>query len=92
MEKGDIAYIVETNNHIREVEVIKASGGFITVKYRYTDPHYINGGKHHISGVGGMRLRNNRIFKTRKDAEDYISKINEMAKNIEDAKVFGQFK
>ena len=92
MEKGDIAYIVETNNHIREVEVIKASGGFITVKYRYTDPHYINGGKHHISGVGGMRRRNNRIFKTRKDAEDYISKINEMAKNVEDAKVFSQFK
>ena len=61
-------YIIETNNQIREVKVIKATGGFVTVKYCYTEPHYIDGGNHHISGVGGIRLRNNRVFKSRKDA------------------------
>ena len=72
MKPGDTAYIIETNNQIREVEIIKIVGDFVTLRYGYVDPHYIEGGKHHVSAKGGMRLRKSRVFETKEAAEAYI--------------------
>ncbi len=82
MKPGDKAYIIETNNNIREVEVIKESGGFVTVRYEYTDPHYISGGKHHIKAKGGMRLRRNRVYRTKEEAEKAIKEKKEYDETI----------
>ncbi len=72
MKTGETAYIIETNNQIREVEIIKIVGDFVTLRYGYVDPHYIEGGKHHISAKGGIRLRKSRVFETKEAAEKYI--------------------
>lgn len=72
MKPGDKAYIIETNNQIREVEIIKIVGDFVTLRYDYTDPHYISGGRHHITSKGGMRLRKGRAFQSREAAEEHI--------------------
>lgn len=54
-KQGDKAFIVESKRFIREVEIVKFSGGLYTL--RFTD-----------SG-GGIRLRENRLFTTKKEAE-----------------------
>lgn len=54
---GDIAYIVESKRFIREVKVLKLSGDLYTLQF--TD-----------SG-GGIKLRGNRLFRTKKEAEQY---------------------
>ena len=50
MKVGDKAYIVESNQTIREVEIRRCSGGLFLV--RFTD----NG--------GGIQVRRNRLFAT----------------------------
>ena len=72
MRPGDKAFIVEANNQIREVEIIEIIGDFVTLRYDYSDPHYISSGKHHITSKGGMRLRKGRVFQTREGAEEHI--------------------
>lgn len=57
---GDTAYIVESGLFIREVIVVKAAGGFATL--RFTD------------GPGGVRLRESRLYPTKEDAEACIPK------------------
>lgn len=52
---GDKAFIIESKRLIREVEIVKFSGGLYTL--RFTD-----------SG-GGIKLRENRLFSTREEAE-----------------------
>ena len=52
---GEIAYIVESARWIREVKIIKVSGDLYTL--RFTDAQ------------GGVKLRESRLFKTRKEAE-----------------------
>lgn len=54
-KSGDRAYIIESKRFIREVEVLKFSGGLYTL--RFTD-----------SG-GGIKLRENRLFPTKDVAE-----------------------
>lgn len=52
---GDKAFIIESKRFIREVEVVKFSGGLYTL--RFTD-----------SG-GGVKLRENRLIATKEEAE-----------------------
>ena len=57
---GDRAYIVESNLYIREVEVIKAAGGFCTI--RFTDRG------------GGIKVRESRLYPSREAAEASLPK------------------
>lgn len=52
---GDKAFIIESKRFIREVEILKFSGGLYTL--RFPD-----------SG-GGIKLRENRMFATKEEAE-----------------------
>lgn len=56
---GDRAYIVENGRIIKPVAVIRASGGFVTLAY--------------ADRYGGLRLRENQLFPTRKAAEESLS-------------------
>lgn len=67
MKVGDIAYIVESNRHVREVEIRRCSGGMFLV--RFTDTG------------GGIQVKAHRLFETRKDAEKSIAQTEE--KNTE---------
>lgn len=51
---GDIAYIVENVIFIREVQILRISGGWVTM--RFTDTG------------GGVRLRENRLFPSKEAA------------------------
>ncbi len=57
---GDIAYIVESNHYIREVEVVKAAAGFCTI--RFTDRG------------GGIKVRESRLYPSREAAENSLPK------------------
>jgi len=52
---GDTAFLVESNRIVREVSVLKVSGGFYTIRF--------------VDSRGGMRVRENRLFPTREEAE-----------------------
>ncbi len=52
---GDTAYIVESNRFLREVKVLKVTGGFATLRFMDSD--------------GGIKLRESRLFPTKEDAE-----------------------
>ena len=74
MKKGDAVYYIETNNKIKEATIVSVNGEFITLRYGTTDPHYINGGKHHLEATGGIRLRKSRLFPSKEKAEEFIKK------------------
>lgn len=57
---GDVAYIVESNLFIREVEVVKSAGGFCTI--RFTDHG------------GGIKVRESRLFPSKEAAEASLPK------------------
>ena len=57
---GDTAYIVESNRIIREVIVLKVTGGFATLRFMDSD--------------GGIKLRESRLFPTKEDAEASLPK------------------
>ena len=57
---GDIAYIVESNLFIREVEVVKSAAGFCTI--RFTDHG------------GGIKVRESRLFPSKEAAEASLPK------------------
>ncbi len=52
---GDLAYIVESNRFIREVQVRSAAGGMYVI--RFTDTG------------GGIKVKESRLFPTKADAE-----------------------
>ncbi len=58
---GDTAFIVENNRIIREVKTLNTSGGFVTI--RFVDSH------------GGIKLRENRLFPSKEEAEANLSKM-----------------
>ena len=58
---GSTAYIVESNRFIREVEVKSFSGGLYLLIFKDTG--------------GGVRLRENRLFATKEEAEESIKKF-----------------
>ena len=55
---GDTVYFVESQRIIREVKIVKCGGGFYTMKF--------------VDGSGGIRLRENRLFDSREEAEKSI--------------------
>jgi len=57
-DPGDVAYIVESGHIIREVKVIRVSGGMYTLRFADTG--------------GGVKLREGRVFPTKEDAENSI--------------------
>ena len=57
---GDAYYIIESNRIIREVKVLKITGGFATLRFMDSD--------------GGTKLRESRLFPTKKDAETSLPK------------------
>lgn len=54
---GDSVFFIESNRFIREATVMKKSSDFYTL--RFTDG-------------GGIRLRENRLFATKQEAEEKI--------------------
>ena len=54
-KSGDRVYIIESKRFIREVEVLKFSGGLYTLRF--------------IDSGGGIKLRENRLFPTKDEAE-----------------------
>ena len=57
---GDTAWIVESSLFVREVKILKITGGFVTLRFADSD--------------GGVRLRTGRLFPTREAAEAHIQK------------------
>lgn len=57
---GDTAYIVESNNLVREVTIKRYSGGFYLVA---------------LDTGGGLKVREKRLFLTKEDATSYILSI-----------------
>ena len=86
------AYIIETNNEIKEVEILTSDDDFVTVRYGYVEPHYIPGGKHHLTAKGGLRVRKSRVYSSLLDAQLAIKAREDKEKQIELDKVFNKFK
>ena len=55
---GDLAYIIESNRFIREVQVRSAAGGMYVI--RFTDTG------------GGIKVKESRLFPSKEDAEQSI--------------------
>ena len=66
MKVGDVAYIVESNRIIREVKIVRCSGGMFLVKFPDTG--------------GGIKVKRHRLFATREEAESSIAKPKEKKK------------
>lgn len=66
MRVGDTAYIVESNRIIREVKIVRCSGGIFLVKFPDTG--------------GGIQVKRHRLFATREEAESSIAKPKEKKK------------
>ncbi|MBR0420817.1 MAG: hypothetical protein IJI66_16770 [Erysipelotrichaceae bacterium] len=69
MKPGDKAYFVETGN-VREAEVLKINGDFVTLRFRYPDPN--SGPRHTVYQNGGLRLRKSRVFESKEEAQKSI--------------------
>ena len=57
---GDVAYIVESNLYLREVEVIKVAGGFCTIRF--------------VDRGGGIKVRESRLYPSIEAAEASLPK------------------
>lgn len=55
---GDTAFIIESKIFIKEVEIVKYSGGFYLIRYPKT--------------AGGYKVRESRLFKTEYEAKKYV--------------------
>ena len=62
---GDTVYFVESQRIIRKVKIIKCGGGFYTMKF--------------VDCTGGIRLRENRLFGSKEEAENSIFKAADTA-------------
>lgn len=58
MKPGDTAFIIESNRIIREVEIVRNTGGFYLIRFR--------------DSGGGIKVRENRLFPTREEAEENL--------------------
>lgn len=52
---GDKAFIIESSIYIKEVEIVKVSGGFYLIKYS--------------NKTGGYRVKESRLYKTEAEAK-----------------------
>ena len=55
---GETVYIIVSSRFIKEATVLRVGSGFYTIKFK--------------DGNGGTRLRESRLFRTKKEAEDAI--------------------
>lgn len=60
---GDTAYLVESNNFVREVQIKRRSGEFWLIVY--------DG----VGGRAGMRVREKRLFATEAEALAHIARL-----------------
>lgn len=58
MKPGDAAFIIESNRIIREVEIVRNTGGFYLIRFK--------------DSGGGIKVRENRLFPTREEAEENL--------------------
>ena len=54
-KKGDIVWIIDSTIYVKEVEIINIKYGIVTIKFKKEN--------------SGMRIRLNRLFKTKEEAE-----------------------
>lgn len=52
---GDRAYIIESSIYVKEVQIVKVSGGFYLIKYP--------------NKTGGYRVKESRLYKTEAEAK-----------------------
>ena len=71
MKIGDIAYIIE-NKTIKEVEILKTTIDFVTVRYKTYLPGRFG---QTFQSNGGFRLRKSRVFLTKEEAEKNIKDL-----------------
>ena len=69
VKKGDIAYIIENNSHVRELKVGGASGGFYTIKFC-------------DSQSWAIRVREGRLYGTEDDANRLLGNQNYTEESI----------
>ncbi len=56
----DTAFLIESNRTIREVKILKFTGGLYTVRF--------------TNGAGGIKVRESRLYATKEEAEATIHK------------------
>lgn len=66
---GDTVYIVENASRVREATIVRSSGGFCLLR---------------LSGGGGTRLRETRLFRTTEEAEESIRRLREANREVSD--------
>ena len=69
MKVGDKVYYVENRQAVK-AEIIKLTRDFVTLRFRYRDPNSSPG--HDVYNYGGLRLRINKVFETKEEAEAAI--------------------
>ncbi|HIU14391.1 MAG TPA: hypothetical protein IAD15_10040 [Candidatus Fimiplasma intestinipullorum] len=57
---GELAYIIESTIHVTQVKILKYVGGYYTVRF---------------SNGGGIRVRENRLYKTKEEAEQIVTSV-----------------
>lgn len=57
----DMAFLLVSNRIVREVKIIKISGGLYTIRF--------------VEGGGGIKVRESRLFPTEEEAKASIQKI-----------------
>ena len=55
---GEIAYILESNRIIREVIIVRNTGGMYLIRF--------------ADGKGGIQVKEHRLFKSKEEAENSI--------------------
>lgn len=60
MKAGDTAYIVESNRFVREVTIVRVSGGIYLIRFK--------------DSGGGIQVKKHRLYATREDADNNIKK------------------
>ena len=64
---GDTVYLVESNRMIREVLIVKYSGGFYTIRFN--------------DSGGGIKVREHRLYASKEEAENAIEKAHPKQKS-----------
>ena len=68
MKIGEIAYIIE-NKTIKEVEIIKTTTDFVTVRYKTYLPGRFG---QTFQSNGGFRLRKSRVYTSKEEAKQNL--------------------
>lgn len=63
---GDTAYLIESNRIVREITIVKVTGGFYTIRFK--------------DSGGGIKVRENRLYTSKEEAENAITKAHSKTK------------